>query len=51
MRNDEVYVNKSKVLDAEMFEKDRIKYFFITSPLNMKHGAQLFMGNFKIAKK
>lgn len=46
-----VYVNKSKVLDAEMFEKDRIKYFFISSPLNMKHGAQLFMGNFKIAKK
>lgn len=45
-----VYLDKTKILDADMFLKNARKYLFISSPLNYEHGAQLLIGNVRIAK-
>lgn len=45
-----VYLNKAKILDADMFLPDARKYFFISAPMNYEHGAQLLIGNVRIAK-
>ena len=45
-----VYLDKTKILDADMFLNDSRKYLFISSPLSYDHGAQLLIGNVRIAK-
>lgn len=45
-----VYLDKTKILDADMFLADARKYFFISAPMNYDHGAQLLIGNVRIAK-
>jgi len=45
-----VYLDKTKILDADMFLQNSRKYLFVSSPLNYEHGAQLLIGNVRIAK-
>lgn len=47
--NMRVYVNKSKLLDTRMFNKDAIKYFYLSAPFDYKSDAEVFFGNFAIA--
>lgn len=44
------YLEKTKILDADMFLPNVQKYFFISAPLNYKHGAQMLIGNVRIAE-
>ncbi|MDG3582807.1 hypothetical protein [Galbibacter pacificus] len=44
-----LYLDKSKLLDAKMFLNKPTKYFYVSAPLDMDQGAQLFIGNLKIA--
>lgn len=48
-RNMRVYINKSKLLDTRMFNKDAIKYFYLSAPFDCKSDAAVFFGNFVIA--
>ena len=44
-----MYLAKTRILDAEMFQPGSRKYFFISAPLNYKHGAKVLIGNVRIA--
>lgn len=44
-----IYLAKTRILDAEMFQPGTRKYFFISAPLNYKHGAKVLIGNVRIA--
>lgn len=48
--NMRVYVNKSKVLDTNMFKKGTIKYFYMSAPFDYEYNAMVYFGNFVIAK-
>lgn len=45
-----VYLDKSKLLDTQMFLKNTPKYFYITAPYDYKKGAKAFFGNFRISE-
>lgn len=45
-----LYLDKSKLLDAKMFLNNPNKYFYISAPISYDHGAQIYIGNIKIAK-
>lgn len=47
--NMRVYINKSKLLDTRMFNKEAIKYFYLSAPFDYKSDAAVFFGNFVIA--
>lgn len=41
-----VYINKTKVLDTRMFNKDVPKFFYITAPYSYEQQSQVYFGNF-----
>ncbi|PUZ24425.1 hypothetical protein DCM91_10920 [Chitinophaga costaii] len=45
-----VYLDKTKVLDAQMFKENARKYFYFSAPLEMKNDAKVFFGNVRIAE-
>lgn len=46
----QVYLDKHKVLDADMFERTpEKKYFYISTSTRLDNGARIAVGNFKIA--
>jgi|SRR5690606_9055589 len=44
-----IYINKSKVLDTRMFNKDVPKFFYITAPFSYEQQSQVYFGNFVMA--
>src|SRR5690606_5018139 len=44
-----IYINKSKVLDTRMFNKDAPKFFYITAPYSYEQQSQVYFGNFVMA--
>ncbi|MXP25734.1 hypothetical protein GRI39_06715 [Altererythrobacter indicus] len=45
----QVYFDRTKIADARLFNDNPVKYFFISAPINMNHGANVLFGNFRIA--
>lgn len=45
-----VYINKSKLLDTRMFNKDTLKYFYLSAPYSYEGDAMVYFSNFVIAK-
>ncbi len=45
-----MYLDKTRILDTEMFLPDSRKFFFVSSPLRYKHGGKVLIGNLRIAK-
>lgn len=45
-----IYLDKTRILDTEMFLPDSRKYFFVSAPLNYDHNAKILIGNVKIAE-
>jgi hypothetical protein len=45
-----VYINKSKILEAEMFKRSTIKYFYLSAPYKYDYTAMMYFGNMVIAK-
>ncbi len=45
-----VYLDKNKVLDSEMFNPNRVKYFFINPSTQFVNNAQIAISNFTLAK-
>ncbi|WP_254070990.1 hypothetical protein [Pedobacter sp. L105] len=48
--NMRVYINKSKLVDTRMFNKDTLKYFYISAPYSYDADAMVYFSNFVIAK-
>ena len=48
--NMRVYINKSKLLDTRMFNKNTIKYFYLSGPYSYDAEAMVYFSNFVIAK-
>jgi hypothetical protein len=46
--NEQVYLDKTKISDTKMFNPNRIKYFYISAPIQYKNGAKALFGNFKL---
>ncbi len=46
--NEQVYLNKTKISDTKMFKPNRLKYFYISAPLQSSNGAKVLFGNFKL---
>lgn len=44
-----VYLDGRKIADARLFNGNDARYFFLSSPLNYRHGATMLFGNFRIA--
>ena len=47
--NEQVYLDKTKISDAKMFGPSRIKYFYLSAPLQAKNGAKVLFGNYKMS--
>lgn len=45
-----IYLDRTRILDAEMFQPGSRKYFFVSTPLEYRHGAKILIGNVRIAK-
>lgn len=45
---EQVYLDKTKISDTKMFNPDRTKYFYISSPMTYKNGAKVLFGNFRM---
>jgi hypothetical protein len=45
-----VYLERTRILDAEMFLPGSRKYFFFSSSSQYQHGAKVMIGNVRIAK-
>ncbi|MBC3540183.1 hypothetical protein ACFSC6_06485 [Rufibacter sediminis] len=45
-----VYVNKTKVLDTNMFKPKTAKYFYLTAPYSYDLGSKVYFSNFVMAK-
>lgn len=48
--NMKVYLEKQKILDAQVFRDGVKKYFYFSSPLHLDNDAKVFFGNVRIAK-
>jgi len=46
----QVYVNKAKLLDTDMFSPEVVKYFYISAPFEYDANAKIYFGNFVLAK-
>lgn len=46
--NEQVYLDKTKISDAKMFQPNRLKYFYISAPLKAERGAKILFGNYKM---
>ncbi|MGI4750229.1 MAG: hypothetical protein ACRYFB_06325 [Janthinobacterium lividum] len=46
--NEQVYLDKTKISDTKMFIPNRIKYFYLSAPLQSKNGAKVLFGNYKM---
>ena len=44
-----VYINKNKVLDTRMFNKEVPKFFYVTAPFSYEQQSQVYFGNFVMA--
>lgn len=44
----QVYLDRAKVADAQLFRDNPAKYFFISAPINLDNGANVLFGNFRI---
>ncbi|WP_184546266.1 hypothetical protein [Mucilaginibacter sp. FT3.2] len=44
-----VYIDKTKVANELLFNKNRVKYFFISAPIKADNKAKVVVSNFKIA--
>lgn len=47
--NMKVYLEKQKILDAQVFKDGVKKYFYLSSPLHVDNDAKVFFGNVRIA--
>jgi len=45
----QVYLDRTKIADSQLFRKNPSKYFFISAPINLNNGAKVLFGNFRIA--
>lgn len=46
--NEKVYLDRDKIADAKLFDGNKVKYFFISAPVDTDHGAKFLFGNFRI---
>ena len=46
---EQVYLDHQKIGDAKVFTHNPGRYFYISGPVRMDHGAQLLFGNFRLA--
>lgn len=47
--NMQVYLDRTKIADSQFFRSNPSKYFFISAPINLRAGAKVLFGNFRIA--
>lgn len=45
----QVYLDRTKIADSQLFRDNPSKYFFISAPINIENGANVLFGNFRIA--
>lgn len=45
----QIYLDRTKIADAQLFRDNPAKYFFISAPINLNNGAKILFGNFRIA--
>ena len=43
------YLDGKKIADSRLFDGDPARYFFISAPIQMRNGANVLFGNFRIA--
>jgi hypothetical protein len=43
------YLDGGKIADAKLFSANAARYFYLSAPLNYRHGATMLFGNFRIA--
>ncbi len=41
-----IYLDKTKIADTELFNNEKAKHFYISSPLRQNHGARVLFSNF-----
>ena len=46
--NERIYVDRSKIADARLFNGNQAKYFFVSAPVSTEHDAKVLFGNFHI---
>lgn len=44
----QVYLDRTKIADSQLFRDNPAKYFFISAPINLDNGANVLFGNFRI---
>lgn len=44
----QVYLDREKISDSQLFRNNHIKYFFLSAPIRMRNGANVLFGNFRI---
>ncbi len=42
------YLDKTKIVDTDLFRNEKAKHFFISSPLRQRHGARVLFSNFVV---
>lgn len=45
-----LFVNKSKMLDTDMFKPEAVKYFYLSAPFSYDADAKVFLGNVVVAQ-
>jgi len=45
---EQVYLDKTKISDTKMFNPNRVKYFYISAPIQSQNNAKVLFGNFKL---
>ncbi|MGI4020840.1 MAG: hypothetical protein ACRYFA_04980 [Janthinobacterium lividum] len=45
---EQVYLDKTKISDTKMFNPTRMKYFYISAPIEYKNSSKALFGNFKL---
>ncbi|MCH7408403.1 hypothetical protein MM239_03265 [Belliella sp. DSM 111904] len=43
-----IFIDDEKLLDAAMFNKNSVKFFYLSAPFNYKNDARMYFKNFKI---
>ncbi|RYF13436.1 MAG: hypothetical protein EOO77_15520 [Oxalobacteraceae bacterium] len=48
--NERIYIDRTKIADAKLFDGNMSKYFFLSAPTSTEHNASVLFGNFRIDK-
>ncbi len=46
--NERIYIDRTKIADARLFNNNVAKYFFLSAPVSTEHDAKVLFGNFQV---